>query len=280
MKINNMKSVKLLYLLLIIPFLNSCLTRREVQYVQPNENLTINDKGYIPYNIPEYRVNKNDILKVTVITTPKGDAAQFYSSLVASTSGGTGAGTSGASGTNSNNFYFNGFRLDDKGDINVFGMGYIKAEGRTTDEIAADIQQKVNENFLPEKSQVRVSLEGIKYYILSDLEGKAVTQTARVNTLNILEMLAENGGLDRTVDRKKIRLYRKYPEGMKLAVLDVTRDDIMNSPYFYVQNGDMFLLDSKPKSLNGFNKNPIQTVTTAVGLFTTALSIYLLFTRL
>ncbi|QCX54478.1 gliding motility protein [Elizabethkingia sp. JS20170427COW] len=277
---NNMKSVKLLYLLLIIPFLNSCLTRREVQYVQPNENLTINDKGYIPYNIPEYRVNKNDILKVTVITTPKGDAAQFYSSLVASTSGGTGAGTSGASGTNSNNFYFNGFRLDDKGDINVFGMGYIKAEGRTTDEIAADIQQKVNENFLPEKSQVRVSLEGIKYYILSDLEGKAVTQTARVNTLNILEMLAENGGLDRTVDRKKIRLYRKYPEGMKLAVLDVTRDDIMNSPYFYVQNGDMFLLDSKPKSLNGFNKNPIQTVTTAVGLFTTALSIYLLFTRL
>ncbi|WP_185144806.1 polysaccharide biosynthesis/export family protein [Elizabethkingia sp. JS20170427COW] len=275
-----MKSVKLLYLLLIIPFLNSCLTRREVQYVQPNENLTINDKGYIPYNIPEYRVNKNDILKVTVITTPKGDAAQFYSSLVASTSGGTGAGTSGASGTNSNNFYFNGFRLDDKGDINVFGMGYIKAEGRTTDEIAADIQQKVNENFLPEKSQVRVSLEGIKYYILSDLEGKAVTQTARVNTLNILEMLAENGGLDRTVDRKKIRLYRKYPEGMKLAVLDVTRDDIMNSPYFYVQNGDMFLLDSKPKSLNGFNKNPIQTVTTAVGLFTTALSIYLLFTRL
>jgi len=272
-----MKNFKFLYLLSIFLLLTSCLTRKEIQYVQPNENLELNEYGYIPYNIPEYRVNINDVLRITIITTPQGDAAQFYSNLVTQ---GTGGGTSSTAGGGSQNFYFNGFKLDSNGDIDVMGIGFIKAEGRTTDEIAADIQEKVNENFLPGKSQVRVNLEGITYYILSDLEGVTLKKTDQVNTLNILEMLAENGGLDRRADRKHIRLYRKYPEGMKKVVLDVTRADLMNSPYFYVQNGDMFLLDTKTKSLNGFGNDPIRTLSTGITLFTTALSIYLLFSRL
>lgn len=273
-----MKIFKILFFTLSIFLLHSCLTRKEIRYVQPSENLQLNQYGYIPYNIPEYRVNINDILKITVITTPKGDAAQFYSNLVA----GKNAQGGGSSGNNSgsNSFYFNGYKLDADGYIDVFGMGRIKAEGKTTDEIAAAIQQKVNENFLPEKTEVRVNLQGITYYILSDLEGKAVKKTDQVNTLTVLEMLAENGGLGRGVDRKKVRILRKYPEGVKMAVIDLTRADIMNSPFFYVQNGDMFLLDTKAKSLNGFGENPIKTLTTGISLFTTALSIYLLFSRL
>lgn len=276
-----MKNYKILYLLLTIIFLNSCLTRKEIRYAQPNPNLELNSDGYIPYNIPQYRVNKNDILRVNVITTPKGDAAQFYSGLVATTSGANDTAGSGIVGSGSgNSFYFNGFKMDENGYIDVFGMGLIKAEGKTTDEIAQEIQQKVNENFLPGKSQVRVSLDGITYYILSDLGNKSLKKTDQVNTLTLFEALAENGGLDKTIDRKNVRIYRKYPEGMKLAVVDLTRDDIMNSPYFYVQNGDMILLNTKGKSLHGFGNEPMQTLSSAVTLLTTALSIYLIFTRL
>ena len=81
-----MKIYKLL-LFLILPFLiHSCTTTKDVRYMQPNENLVINEEGLVPYNIPIYRVTKNDILTLNVVTTPKGDAAQFYSSLNAQTS--------------------------------------------------------------------------------------------------------------------------------------------------------------------------------------------------
>ena len=56
--------------------------------------------------------------------------------------------------------------LDDQGEVYILGIGKIKAEGRTLDEIANDIQNKVNENFLPEKSEARLFLEGIKYTFL------------------------------------------------------------------------------------------------------------------
>ncbi|WP_409333633.1 polysaccharide biosynthesis/export family protein [Chryseobacterium lactis] len=292
-----MKNFK--YLFLILPFLlTSCITTKDVRYLQPSESLVINEEGLIPYNIPVYRITKNDILNLNIVTTPKGDAAQFYSSY--NTSGGmTGGGAtssaasggsvgggagavSGASRGGNMNFYFNGLKVDTNGDINVFGIGYVKAEGRTLDDITKDIQAKVNENFQEGKTEVRLNTDGITYYILGDVEttGLSGEKVAHKNTLTITEALAINGGLNRTVDRKEIVIRRKLPEGIKTAKIDLTRDDLMNSPFYYVQNGDEIYLNTRGKSLNGFGKDPIQTLTTGVSVITTALSIYLLLKNL
>ena len=274
MKITHFFSILTLFLVC------SCIGVKEIRYLQPNKNLNLNEEGLVSYdNIPQYRIMRNDILKLNIITTPKGDAAQFYSNLHTGqgiVQGGQVAGQGG----NSNIFYFNGLKLDDEGNIYVFGIGNIKALGRTTNEIAAEIQEKVNENFLPGKSEVKIFLEGIKYTILYDLEGKSVRKIAQEANIDILEVIAENGGLDRTVDRKNVTIYRKFPEGIKKAQIDLTREDLQNSPYFWVQNGDLIIFSTKSKNIYGFGKEPIQTLSTAVTMLTTALSIYLLFTKL
>lgn len=290
-----MMNYKYLFLLMLPFFMVSCITTKDVRYMQPNESLVINEEGLIPYNIPVYRITRNDILNLNIVTTPKGDAAQFYSSLNTSgtnaaqggtvSGGGAGAafnqGSSRAGGGNSV-FYFNGLKVDSNGDIHVFGIGYIKAEGRTIEDISQEIQAKVNENFQEGKSEVRLNTDGITYYILGDIETTGLTgeKVAHKNTLNITEALAMNGGLNRTIDKKNIVIHRKLPEGIKVAKIDLTREDIMNSPYYYVQNGDEIYLNTRSKSLNGLGKDPIQTLTTGVSVITTALSIYLLLKNL
>lgn len=291
-----MKNFKYLFLL-ALPLLvtTSCVTTKDVRYMQPNESLVINEEGLVPYNIPVYRITKNDILNLNIVTTPKGDAAQFYSSLntsgstVAATSnvvanGGGGMASSSSGGNSGGNvvFYFSGLKVDSNGDINVFGIGFIKAEGRTIDEITKEIQDKVNENFQEGKSEVRLNTNGITFYVLGDVETTGVTgeKVVHKNTLTITEALAISGGLNRTVDRKNIVIHRKLPEGIKIARIDLTREDVMNSPYYYVQNGDEIYLNTRAKSLNGFGKDPIQTLTTGVSVITTALSIYLLLKNL
>ncbi|CAA7195313.1 polysaccharide biosynthesis/export family protein [Chryseobacterium potabilaquae] len=289
-----MKNYKYLFLL-ILPFLfTSCITTKDVRYMQPNESLVINEEGLVPYNIPIYRISKNDILNLNIVTTPKGDAAQFYSSLNTNTVGNGGQtnvpinqgavniGANGGGVGGNSMYYFNGLKVDSKGDIHVFGIGYIKAEGRTIEEVSQEIQDKVNENFQDGKSEVRLNTNGITYYILGDVETTGVTgeKVAHKNTLTITEALAINGGLNRTIDRKSIVIHRKLPEGIKIAKIDLTREDVMNSPYYYVQNGDEIYLNTRGKSLNGFGKDPIQTLTTGVSVITTALSIYLLLKNL
>ena len=253
--------------------------------MQPSESLVINEEGLIPYNIPVYRVTKNDMLTLNIITTPKGDAAQFYSSLNAPVAGGNNISFSsgGGAGIGGNAMiYFNGLKVDSKGDILVFGIGYVKAEGRTIEEITQELQQKVNENFQEGKSEVRLNTDGITYYVLGDIETVGITgeKKAHKNTLTLTEAISINGGLNRTVDRKNIVVYRKLPEGIKKAKIDLTREDVMNSPYYYVQNGDEIFLTTQRRALNGFGKDPIQTLISGVSVLTTALSIYLLIKNL
>lgn len=283
-----MKKIYKNLLFLTIPFLlSSCISTKDVRYMQPNESLVINEEGLVPYNIPVYRVTKNDMLNLNIVTTPKGDAAQFYSTLNApqgSTAAGTTAGNTGSGngqGGNSN-FYFNGLKVDSNGDINIMGIGFIKAEGRTIEEITQEIQTKVNENFVEGKSEVRLNTDGITYYILGDVETTELSgeKKAHKNTLTITEALAMNGGLNRTVDRTNVVIHRKLPEGIKIAKIDLTREDVMNSPYYWVQNGDEIFLNTRSKNLNGLGKDPIQTLTTGVSVITTALSIYLILSRL
>lgn len=265
------------YILILLAFFTSCVNIKEVRYLQPSENLTLNSEGLIPYdNIAKYRITKLDVLKLSIITTPKGDAAQFYSSLYAQQNGVS----SGANSNSENSFYFNGLKLDENGEIYIFGIGNIKAEGRTTSEVAAEIQEKVNFNFLPGKSEVRLNTEGIKYTVLYDVNGKSLQKTAREVSINILELIADNGGLDKTVDRKNVIIYRRFPEGIKKAKIDLTREDLQNSPYFWIQNGDLIMFNTKAKSFYGFGKEPLQTLTTGVSILTTAMSIYLLITKL
>ena len=282
-----MKKIYKNLLFLTIPFLlSSCISTKDVRYMQPNESLVINEEGLVPYNLPVYRVTKNDMLNLNIVTTPKGDAAQFYSTLNApqGSAAGTNVGNTGSGngqGGNSN-FYFNGLKVDSNGDINIMGIGFIKAEGRTIEEITQEIQTKVNENFVEGKAEVRLNTDGMTYYILGDVETTELSgeKKAHKNTLTITEALAMNGGLNRTVDRTNVVIHRKLPEGIKIAKIDLTREDVMNSPYYWVQNGDEIFLNTRSKNLNGLGKDPIQTLTTGVSVITTALSIYLILSRL
>ncbi len=292
-----MKHYKFFLLTIISSLTISCITPKEVQYMQPSESLVLNEEGLVPYNIPEYRVTRNDIFTLNIVTTPKGDAAQFYSSFntsggaggggsQAGASGGSGAGgasgRSGGFGGNDARFYFNGLKQNSSGEIYIIGIGNVKAEGRLIEEIRNEIQEKVNENFLQDKTDVRLNIDGISYFILGDVETTGLTgeKSSYSQNLNIMEALAKNGGLNRTVDRKKITLLRRFPEGIKKVQLDLTREDIMNSPYFWIQNGDMIYLNTREKSFHGFGKDPLQTLTTGVSILTAGMSIFLLIKNL
>lgn len=294
-----MNKLKIVFLGIIAFVLTSCITSREVRYLQPSESLVLNEEGLVSYNMQEYRVTKSDMFSLNIITTPKGDAAQFYSRY--NTSGGLiGWGetnthyndnnnnknnnnnyTIGSTSGGRANFYFHGIKVDANGDINILGIGYIKAEGRTIKEIRDEIQQKVNENFLPDKAEVRLNIDGITYYVLGDIETTGITgeKKAYVQNLSIPQALALNGGLNRTIDRKSIYIERRFPEGIKRVKIDLTKEDVMNSPYYWVQNGDIIYLNTRPKNFYGFGKDPMQTLTTGISMMTTALSIYLLISR-
>ncbi|MDL1913680.1 MAG: gliding motility protein [Bergeyella sp.] len=266
----------------------SCLSTKDVRYFQ---DISPDDKNLVSYNMEDYKVTKNDMFNLNIITTSKGDAAQFYSRYNApgdQISAGSRMATGGrisrgntVQGAESSSFYFDGIKVNENGDIYIIGVGYIKAEGRTVAAISAEIQNRVDENFLKGKSEVRLNIDGIHYYLLGDIETVGVTgeKISYTQSLNIMEAIAKNGGLNRTVDRSKVMLQRRYPEGVKTVYLNLTKKDLMNSKYYWIQNGDIIYLNTRPKSFYGFGQDPRSSLIAVSSTITTLVTLLLLFRR-
>ena len=62
-----MKNKVVLFLIALSLMVTSCISTKDVRYLQPNESLVINEEGLVSYNIPIYRVTKNDMLTLNLI---------------------------------------------------------------------------------------------------------------------------------------------------------------------------------------------------------------------
>src|SRR5690625_4820594 len=47
-------------------FLTSCIPLKDIKYIQPDENLKLNEHGMIEYNRPEYNLQINNVLNIRV----------------------------------------------------------------------------------------------------------------------------------------------------------------------------------------------------------------------
>ena len=61
-----MNKLKIVFLGIIAFVLTSCITSREVRYLQPSESLVLNEEGLVSYNMQEYRVTKSDMFSLNI----------------------------------------------------------------------------------------------------------------------------------------------------------------------------------------------------------------------
>ncbi len=263
------------FILIIISsvLLSSCIGVKDLKYLQPSENLQLNEYGLIPVSYENYRVKKDDILAMTLITSDE-NASKFLS----------GENTTvfkNVSGDNNSRLRTGGLIVDPNGYITIYGLGEFYVYGLTLKEITDLVQTKLNQVLYNEgKAEVRINLGGIKYYMVGEIStpGEKIEQS---NRLDLLQAIAKSGDLTRFADRKHIRIIREYPEGKKNIVLDITRDDIMNSPYFYLQSGDQVIIDPLREKISGLGGGTtIGDITQFLSLGMSAITTYLFFKSL
>lgn len=223
--------------------LSSCIGVKELKYLQPSENLQLNQYGLIPVAYETYRIKKDDILTMTLITSDE-NASKFL--------------------TNENTTYFKagssptdgrlrtgGLIVDPNGYITIYGLGEFYVYGLTLKEVTDLVQTKLNQVLYNNgKAEVRMNLGAIKYYMVGEVgvPGEKIEQS---NRIDLLQAIAKSGDLTKFADRRHIRIVREYPEGKKNITLDITRDDILNSPYFYLQSGDQIIIDPLKEKISG-----------------------------
>ncbi|MEG1839394.1 MAG: polysaccharide biosynthesis/export family protein, partial [Bacteroidaceae bacterium] len=142
------------------------------------------------------------------------------------------------------------YLVDNNGNIMFPILGELHLGGLTKSEAEAYIINRLKPSF-KEAPIVNVRLVNYKISVLGEVQNPN-TFTVANEKINIFEALALAGDMTIYGKREKVKLLREDSEGRKNIVeLDLNRSDVVNSPYFYLQQNDVVYVEpNKAKARN------------------------------
>ena len=168
--------------------------------------------------------------------------------------------------------------IQEDGNIELPRVGKIHVEGLTLIEAREKIETEFYKIFNPEAAYIEVLMPGINFTIV----GEAISGNYFVPKydFNLLEAFAMAGNLTDVADSKHIQILRTTPTGYHRVEVDITKESVMNSEYFWLQPNDIIIINPRRQKQWGIGLNPIQTATTIFGAIATTIGIYFFFKNL
>ncbi|SHM72344.1 polysaccharide biosynthesis/export family protein [Polaribacter sp. KT 15] len=252
---------KYLILLFGVVFFSSCLSNKELTYLQGNP--TSNSEIKRINNIP-YKLQVDDILNITISSKKPEIVAVFQKQNL---NNGTGNGGGGSNGSSQG--YFSDYSIDNYGNIRIPTLGEINVLGYTELETRRKIEDILRQDYInnDESLYVSVKLSGIRYTILGEINNTG-TNVIYQNRVSIIDAIANSGDITDVGNRKAVEIIRKTNNGTKKFVIDLTNIDVLNDEAFYIKPNDIINIKPLKEKSWGTGTTGLQSLTTIVSLLT------------
>jgi len=231
---------KILFAVMAVVMFASCASHKHVAYFQNSEEVDLSKSQYLY----DARIMPKDQLTITVSTTNDEAAVPFNLTVPTPY-------TANQRSTYSQAM-LQTYLVDNEGNINYPILGQIHVGGLTKSECEKMIQEKIQPYMsAAENPIVTVRMTGYQISVIGEV-ARPGTFTVSREKISILEALAQAGDLTIYGQRKNVQLIREDASGQKsIHTFDLTDADIINSPYFYLQQNDVvYVTPNKVKAQN------------------------------
>lgn len=141
-----------------------------------------------------------------------------------------------------------GYLVNARGDIVLPIIGRIKAAGKTCTQLGDDIANALRQGEYISDASVNVQITNFKFTVLGEVSGNGV-KNVQGQRVTILEAVSMAGDL--TIDgNRDITLIREKNGQREVARLDLRDKDIINSPYYYLQQNDVIYVTPSDRKIN------------------------------
>lgn len=260
-----MKRHAVFFLLLIGLFLTSCVPTKDLIYLQ-DKNKSEPANSINPVVTKPYRLQTNDVLNISIKAIDPKLVAIFNPT------------TNGEKvGESEQNLYFNGFTVDDHGNIRIPVIGEMNVLGYTLDETRLKIEKELLAVYFNKEANIfiNVKLAGLRFTINGEI-GSPGTKTLFQEKVNVLEAIANAGDITITGDRKNVTIIRQFPHGTEMHDIDLTDVKVMQSPYYYLQPNDYIYVKPLKQKSWGTGKTGIESLSTVITILSLATTTFLL----
>ncbi|RXM48177.1 polysaccharide biosynthesis/export family protein [Flavobacterium sp. YO12] len=257
---------KFFYIVLMLNVLfTSCIPVKDLTYLQ-DKNISIEQSKVAVVESKPYRLQVNDILKINIkAIDPK------LVSIFNTTENNVDVVKSESS------LYFDGFTVNDHGNIRMPILGEINVIGYTLEEVRIKIEKQLLEEYFKSAANifVTVKLAGFRYTINGEV-GSTGTKTLFQDHVNIMEAIANSGDITTVGNRKSVTVIRQTPTGVQMNDIDLTDKNVMKSPYYYLQPNDYIYVKPLKQKTWGTGQTGIQSIGTIITLLSLATTVYLI----
>lgn len=236
-----MKSI-FVYILVFIAVcgsLTSCISTKKIIYFQGSDSL-FKDPQKIA-QLYDMRIKPADRISVTLSCSDAELLAPFAQNITMGTSFMNAKSGTMSAGNSTQDAYL-GYTVDKDGYITLPVIGKLKAEGFTEQTLAKEIQDKIIASGYIKDPQVTVKFTNARVSVLG-----AVNRPGQFNLTSqrnsILDILSMAGDISDYGLKTNVRLYREVNGERKMFILDLTKDNIFQSPAFYVQQNDLIYVE-------------------------------------
>lgn len=259
-----MKQIKFFSTLFLMAALfSSCTHWKDIAYFQNSDTVDLSQSS----GLYDARIMPKDELTITVNTlTP--EVANVFNLHVQNSYGGGNLSTGGGR--------LMPYLVDNDGYINFPILGRLKVIGMTKRECEQMILKRIRPYMAEtENPIVTVRMSSFSVTVLGEVGRPGVLSVGR-EKISILEALAQAGDATIYGIRNPVKLIREDAAGRReIHKLDLNDADILNSPYYYLQQNDVVYVEPRKQKITYANVDRTRTwISFGTLLITTGTLIY------
>lgn len=211
-----------------------CLLTTVIQYSCTTSGSTnlLQQKGpmYTPRPFTDYKLQYNDEIYCSILTSNKDFSDVFNDVLSTTTSGGLNK---------------SAYTIYETGNISIPFFGDINIVGLTIPQAEEMIQRKMRQA-IPD-AQVKVSLVNNYYYIVS--EGQNGRYAIYKDNMTIYQALATAGEPNKRLDYNNVKIIRTDLDGKAtIRTFDLRTESLIESEFYYLKPNDMIYYSTSKRA--------------------------------
>lgn len=257
-----MKSIYTLLILLIILMISGCRTQHDMSYLNDIRQYS---EGSIQRSNYKITVQPDDELAITVTSSVPEATASYnlpYSNPIVRSTGRQ-VSDFGAMQT---------YVVNQAGDISFPRLGQVHVAGMTIEQIGKKLTEEISRDV--KDPIVMVRLVNFKVNVIGEVRGpRSINVTTE--RFSLLDALAAAGDLSEYGNRENVTVLRELPDGqISYCHLNLRDSKITQSPYFYLQQNDVVIVDpnnikqanSKYNQNNAYKLSVTSTIVSAASI--------------
>lgn len=250
-----MKTLGKLFLLCILIKLSACVNNRPIQYVQGS----FDTAAYSKYVIKEPLVQIGDLISI-VVYSDNPEATSVFN--MPNVSGGEGQGVNATTA---------GYLVDIDGNIQFQNLGKLHVVGLTKKELSDLLNTRLSVYL--KNPYYNIRFLNYKITLVGEVTSQGVVSIPD-EKVNILEAIGLAGGLTTFARRDNVMIIRESNGKREFARLDLTNPEIFKSPFYFLQQNDMIVVEQTRAKAVVNDQVTIRNVSLASSVISTLAIIY------